>query len=794
MNMSILQPEWNQQRQDIVNDRYSAQNESKWEEICQRLDNAVDTDVHDELLDFSFVPAGRILRGLGTDTTKTYFNCYFLKHRNLKKYNFSNLDSLKAQNLIKEDNIDFDDVPIQEYYGVDSRKSISDLEARALEISARGGGFGVNWSVLRPQNAYVDKVDGYSTGPVSFMKSLCPTIDTVKQGGSRRGAQMYGMEPWHPDIKDFIMVKRNQDVLNSANLSVFTSDRFMEAVKQDKDWDLVFPDTSWDKYDELWDGDIWKWRKKGYPIQKYDTVKAREIFNLIADGAHDNGEPGMIFLERANKLNIPNQDEQLQGSNPCGEEILPPDGVCNLGAINLTQFIDYDTNEILYDKLKNTIHKGIEFLDEIIDINPYYQKETKEQQQKFRKIGLGFMGLADYFILRGIKYGSDESLQEINNLLSFFQNSAFEKSAQLARKKGPAPVWKDYMLDNRYIQQLDDNVRKLIKAHGLRNTRLLTVAPTGTTSRLAGVSGGIEPNFAYELIRNDRMGKRESIHWLHSRKNELALEDELFIESSDLSYKEHINVQAEVQKYIDASISKTINADAKTTVEETKEAFLYAYNTGCKGITYYRAGSREGEVLSKKEREEKEKEVTELEKLFKESGREVIKREVPIPEEPPAKIIKRKDNQGKKWYFAIAFADRDKSRPFAFFIKTNNYAGTDVADWIISKMEKLLYDKGIDVELVNQQIKNYSGQSNIDKIGRTISMALRHNICIIDIVNLIDSCEPDFSSLLFHIKKVLERFIEDGTEIDEPCPECGGKLVYQEGCQNCLECGWSKCG
>lgn len=577
--MKVLTSDWTQDRQNIVEDRYTTNNEDSWEEIYNRVSNSVNVNIKEEIKDFKFVPAGRILRGLGTDTDKTFFNCYFIKHRNI------------------------------DGKGMDSRRAISDLEARAFEISARGGGIGINWSVLRPKESYIDGVDGWSTGPISFMKSLNATIETVQQGGSRRGAQMYGLEPWHPDIKEFITCKKNRDILNSANLSVFVSDKFMEAVKQDKEWDLIFPDTSWEKYDELWDGNIWKWKENGYPIDKYDTVKAKEIFNLIADGAHDNGEPGMIFLERANKLNIPSEDEYLQGSNPCftgdmklltkngfikfnnlvnkndnkvniniitkddnvsngivwytgkketikiklsnnkiikctpdhkfqtinngmveaknlenyflkpynneivevidiidngikdvydfhepkfnkgivngyivsncGEEILPPDGVCNLGAINLTQFVNFETKETLYSDLKNVVHKGVEFLDEIIDLNPYYQKETEEQQKEFRKIGLGFMGLADYFILKEIRYGSNESKKELKEVLSFIQNEAFRKSALLAKEKDQAHIWKEYMLNNKYIQQLDNDVIELIKKYGLRNTRITTIAPNG---------------------------------------------------------------------------------------------------------------------------------------------------------------------------------------------------------------------------------------------------------------------------------------------------------------------------
>jgi ribonucleoside-diphosphate reductase alpha chain len=759
--MSVLSPEWDDNRQVILDDRYALENEENYEDIAKRIDNEVNVDIFEELNNFEFVPAGRMLAGIGTDTTKTFFNCYVIGFRNI------------------------------DGKGIDSRGAISDLNRRAFEISARGGGFGVNWSPLRPTNSDVSGVNGKSTGPLSFMTALDSLIETVSQGGSRRGAQMYGMEAWHPDIRKFVSAKSDLEKLNNANLSVFVSDKFMQAVKNDDTWELMFPDTDYDGYDEEWDGNIWKWIEEDKPVISYDTISARKLFDLICSYAHDNGEPGLIFLERYNKLNIPCQDERIIATNPCGEQGLSEDAVCNLGAINLTQFVDFDENKVLWEKLKKVVHKSVEFLDEIIDINPYYQTKTKQHQEVFRKIGLGFMGLADYFILRRIKYGSQKSLNELRTIMGYIQQEAFRKSSLLAKEKGAAPIWDDYMLDNRYLIQLDPEVRELIKEYGLRNTRILTVAPTGTTGSLAGVSSGVEPNFAYELERDDRIGKRKDIHWIYPQREELGLDEGLFVESSDLSYKEHIEVQSVVQNYVDSSISKTINAPNEATVEDTKDAFMYAYDLSCKGITYYRDGSRQG-VLKKSE--EKKEEVSELEKMFKQAGDSVIPNEVKIPKEPPVKLYKRKDNHSKKWYFFIAFADRDCTRPFALFIKTNNYAKGEVRDWIISKMERLLMKKGISEEILDEQSKKYSGQSNVDKIARTIGVALRHNIKIKDVVEVLDSCEPEFSSLLFHIKKLLSNFISDGTVIEyEKCPKCGGKLVYESGCKSCVECFYSGC-
>lgn len=348
------------------------------------------------------------------------------------------------------------------------------------------------------------------------------------------------------------------------------------------------------------------------------------------------------------------------------------------------------------------------------------------------------------------------------------------------------------MVDNKYIKQLPKSYQRMIKEDGLRNLRLIVCAPTGTTATLAGVSSGIEPNFTYKnLIRRDRLGERkEEQHWLYKRRKELNLNEELFVESSDLSVEQHIEMQATIQKYVDSSISKTINAKADASKKDTQKAFMMAYDEGCKGITYYRDGSRKGVLI----KEENKEEVSELEKKFNEAGDSIIKDNVKIPQEPPVKLYKRRDNHSKKWYFFIAFADRQYNRPFALFIKTNNYAKTDVSDWVISKMERLIAAKGVNEKLIDEQVKKYSKQSNVDKIARAIGMALRHNIAIIEIVQKLDECEPDFSSLLFHIKKLLEMFIPDGTELERKCDECDGKMIMYEGCAICSECGISQCG
>jgi ribonucleoside-diphosphate reductase alpha chain len=583
-------PRWDEQRQKVFEDRYALKDESgalieaspqdMWRRIARVLaegDDKLHNEYYHALEDFKFVPAGRQLAGIGNQGDVTFYNCYVIPFHNRKN-------------------------PEE---GLDSRGAIMDTISSCVEISARGGGVGLNWSVLRPRDSYVAGVNGKSSGTVSWMKAMNGVILQVIQGGSRRGAQMYLLEDWHPDVLEFITVKENLEELNGANLSVGISDEFMEAVKQDEEWVLKFPDTSYPKYNQEWEGDIRDWESKGYPVKEYKRIKAREMWDLICKSALNTAEPGVIFLERYNKWSNTRGVERIIGTNPCGEQGLGGWSVCNLGSINLIHFID-EAGEVKWDELRSTVRTGVKFLDQIIDENDYIYPEIEEKQSKIRRIGLGTMGLADAMLLAGIRYGSKESLEFIDKVYSFIRDNAYEMSAELAKEKGAAPGFdKDLYLDTYFIKQLPVQIREKIAEYGIRNLSILTQAPTGTTGMLAGVSSGIEPNFNWEYYRQDNLGRRKVYHWLAQEyRNEGKELPGYFVTAPELTPVEHIKVQARIQNYLDSSISKTVNAPKNHTIEEVKTLYMQGYDLGCKGTTYYRDGSRSGVLVNEEEETE----------------------------------------------------------------------------------------------------------------------------------------------------------------------------------------------
>ncbi|QIA26374.1 adenosylcobalamin-dependent ribonucleoside-diphosphate reductase [Thermaerobacter sp. PB12/4term] len=490
---------------------------------------------------FKFVPGGRILAGAGTGNKVTYYNCYV--------------------------------IPSPE----DSRKGIMDNVSLMVEIMSRGGGVGVNLSTLRPRGTYVKGVNGTASGPVSWAEVYSTATGSVIQGGSRRGALMLMLDDDHPDIEEFITVKRDLTKITNANLSVCISDAFMEAVQQDLPWDLK------------WNGKVYK------------TVRARDLWELICESAWASGEPGVVFMERVNKRSNTWYCETINCVNPCGEQPLGPWGVCNLGAINLAAFVQ--DGELDLEGLRETVGVAVRFLDNVIDATEYFFPENeKAQRYGIRRIGLGTMGLADMLIKLGVRYGSEKAFEVCDQVYRLIRDEAYRASALLAQEKGPFPLFdREKYLQGWFIQRLPEDIRQLIAQHGIRNGFLLTQAPTGTTSLLAGVSSGIEPVFAFSFKRTDRTGTHIVYHelyqkWLDEHPGEPV--PDYFVSADQLTPEEHVRMQAVIQQYVDASISKTVNAPREHTVDQVRTLYRLAYELGCKGITYYRDGSREG-VLHK---------------------------------------------------------------------------------------------------------------------------------------------------------------------------------------------------
>lgn len=518
---------------------------------------------------WKFVPAGRILTAAGTDQQLTFYNCYVIPSPK------------------------------------DSRRGIVDTLSQMMEIMSRGGGVGINVSSLRPRHSYVKGVNGRSSGSVSWGALYSFVTGLIEQGGSRRGALMLILNCWHPDVLEFISSKREMGKITNANISVGITDKFMDAVHADADWDLVFPDSADPDYEALWDGNLEKWLAAGKAFVVHKTVKAREIWNSIIESAWTSAEPGVFFIERANKMsNSWYYDSGYLGcTNPCGEQPLPGFGVCNLGAINLSKFVS--EGDVAWDDLGKAVRYAVRFLDNVIDATPYFFDQNYAQQKAERRVGLNTMGLAEMLIRLGIRYGSDESVQFIDRLYRFISREAYHASADIAAEKGPFAMFDaEKYLQSGYMKGMPEDVREAVREKGVRNVTLLTQAPNGTIGTMVGTSTGIEPFYFWSYLRKSRLGKHEERvnvleEWRQANPN--APLPGYFVTAMDLAPEEHVKVQAAIQRWVDSSISKTCNLPSSYTVEQTREIYELLYRSGCKGGTIYRDGSRDVQVLNLKE-------------------------------------------------------------------------------------------------------------------------------------------------------------------------------------------------
>ncbi|OGY27665.1 MAG: ribonucleoside-diphosphate reductase, partial [Candidatus Woykebacteria bacterium RBG_19FT_COMBO_43_10] len=536
---------------------------------------------YNTLKDFKFVPGGRVLSGAGTAYDVTYYNCFVIPSPH------------------------------------DSRDGIIDNLKVMVDIMSRSGGVGINLSSLRPRGSRVKKVNGWSSGPVVWAELYSTaTHDVIQQGGTRRGALMLMINDWHPDLIEFIEVKQDLTKINGANLSVCISDAFMKAVKEGKNWQLVFPDITDPDYDEVWDGDIEKWKAAGKKVKVYKSVKAVEVWDKICQAAWASAEPGTHFIQRSNERSNTWYFEKLISTNPCGEQPLGAWAVCNLGAMNLTAFTkgENGTTQFDYASLAEHVKTAIRFMDNVVDATGYYFPENKKQQMGIRRTGLGTMGLGDALIMMGLRYGSPESLTVVEKIYKTIRDAAYEVSADLAVEKGAFPNFdKKKYLRGWFIKKLPADVQEKIAKQGIRNAVLLTQAPTGTTSLVSGVSSGIEPVYDFAMIRRDRMGEHVIYHSLYKQWQEEhpgETHPDYFVSANDLTPEEHVRMQALIQDYTDSSISKTVNAPNTHSVEDVKKLYTLAYELGCKGVTYMRDGSRAGVLSHGDEKKEEKKEET----------------------------------------------------------------------------------------------------------------------------------------------------------------------------------------
>lgn len=754
--------------------------------------------------DFKFVPGGRILSGAGSGYQVTYFNCFVIPSPK------------------------------------DSRHGILESLGQLVEIQARSGGVGLNLSSLRPKGARVKKVNGTSSGPVNWATLFSvATHDIVQQGGSRRGATMLMLWDWHPDIEEFITVKEDLTKINGANLSVCISDAFMEAVKKDEDWDLVYPDLSDPRYDEAWDGDISGWRAMGGKVNIHKTVRARELWDLICTAAWRSAEPGLHFLERSNKWGNTWYFEKLLATNPCGEQPLGEWAVCNLGAMNLSAYVkDYVPGKagwFDYESFSKDIKVAMRFMDNVIDQTYYFFKENEKVAKDIRRTGLGIMGIGDALIKMQIKYGSEESLPVIEKIFKTLRDSAYEASSDMAKEKGSFPKFDDEKyLQGYFIKQLPNDISEKIRTQGIRNAVLLTIAPTGTTSLVSGVSSGIEPVYEFSFKRRWRGGEEMMYHPLYEawlKENPNTDRPEYFVSANDLTPLEHANVQAIAQKYIDSSISKTVNAPNAHTVEDVKTLYMAAYDMGLKGVTYMRDGSRLG-VL---ERVDDKKPATD-EKTEEDKPSVPITPRVLRPLMLTGTTYKADSPVGKMY---VTINHNEKNEPFEVFIN-NGKSGSDVmamADALGRMISFVLriHSPVAPRERIREIVSELSGIGGARSVGfgenrvRSVPDAVakvlaRHSSFRVNgkVEDKIDvALESPQASLATNdlpggnghaVPTSQAPLLADdvatqlaipaqelapslpSTNLFDICPECGsGSFAYEEGCKKCYGCGYSEC-
>jgi ribonucleoside-diphosphate reductase alpha chain len=535
----------------------------------------------EELKSKRIQPAGRIMAGANVDTDGNYIS-------NLTLYNCYVIPSPK-----------------------DSRGGIIDGLKTMIEIMSRGGGVGLSLSTLRPKYAYVKGVHGKSSGAVSWGGIYSYATGLIEQGGSRRGALMLMLDDWHPDIIEFIGSKKQKGMIENANISVKISDHFMEKLKNDGTWNLEFPDYSDSRYKEAydneWDGDLLKWKAKGYPTIVYKSIKAKDMWDLIITSAHRSAEPGIVFMERYNKLSNSWYFNPIVCTNPCGEQGLPPWGVCNLGHLYLASFAKQKstdplgvTYEMDWDQLKSSARNLVRFLDNIIDLTPYHFKENEENQKSERRIGGGTLGLAELLIKLRIRYGSEESIKFIDRLYKTITEEMYLSSIDLAGEKGAFPKFeRDQFSESLFVKRLSTEIQDGIYKNGIRNVTLTTQAPTGTVGSMLGTSTGIEPYYAFEYYQQSRLGFHKVLMPIAAEaKQEDGSLPPYFVSSMQLSPEGHVKVQATIQRWTDSSISKTVNAPSDFNVEQTKKVYELAYDLGCKGLTVYVDNSRSEQILS----------------------------------------------------------------------------------------------------------------------------------------------------------------------------------------------------
>lgn len=724
------------------------------------------------LRDGTFLPAGRIIAGAGSNRQVTLFNCFVMGR-------------------------------IEDDLG-----SIFDQVKEAALTMQQGGGIGHDFSTLRPRGAPVRSIGADASGPVSFMDVWDAMCRTIMSAGARRGAMMATLRCDHPDIEEFVTAKSDSARLRNFNLSVLVSDAFIAAVREDRPWDLVFG------------GEVVR------------TVRARDLWQRIMYATYEFAEPGVIFIDRVNQLNNLAYCEEISATNPCGEQPLPPYGACLLGSINLARLVEQPfepTAAISTAKLEERVRIAVRFLDSVIDVSRYPLPAQQREAMAKRRIGLGVTGLADALIFMGARYGSPRALALAEGWMAEIERAAYAASAELAAEKGAFPMFdREKFLERPNVARLPSEVRGAIQRSGIRNGCLTSVAPTGTISLLAGnVSSGVEPvfDFTYErrVLRPD--GSRETLAvedyayaCYRSRFGPDAPLTDAFVTTGELPVKAHLDMQAALQRHVDSSISKTINCPADISFEDFEGVYLEAYRLGLKGCTTFRPNPVTGSVLVAKEQtargaaEDRAKPTSRAQEVARRAaaGRPsddgVVYMARPLEREPALAGVTYK----LKWpasdhaiYITINDIEHDgRRRPFEIFINTRNlehYAWT-VA---LTRMISAVFRRGGDVSFVVEELKAvFDPQGGQWMAGRYVPSLLAAIGGVIE-THMIRTGFLQAPLERQGPKDVVGWEAEPKAAVGQTaplarprvCPRCSSQaLVRQEGCWVCRDCGFSRCG
>jgi len=780
------------------------------------------------LENFKFVPGGRITSNAGTGLKgTTYINCF-------------------VDGFMGEDQ--------------DSMEGILDALRRQALILKSEGGYGFCADVMRPRGSFIGGIGNESPGSVRMLDMWDTQSAVITEGSGsktkkkkakvkiRKGAQMVTMSVWHPDVEEYIMAKQTPGRLTKFNMSVLITDDFMEAVKNNQPWSLEFPDYEKysNEYKKDWDGNMKKWKALGHGTVVYKTYEnANQLWDIIMTSTYNRNEPGVLFSDTMNKLNNLYYCEYINATNTCGEQILPIGGVCLLGSINLTQFVDFDSKDWDYDKLGKLIPIAIRLMDNVNDKTYVPLPTQKEGLKNKRRIGLGFLGYGSALMMLKVRYGSDEALNLTNKLMDFLANKAYQSSAIIASEKGVFPLYdEEKYLNSKFIKDsLSEETIEMIKKYGIRNSHLLSIQPTGNSSVFANnVSGGLEPLFMPQYVRTtimpytpEGLDKPKNIDWENKTydsttvwkwikegdenllttdfggyvwkvdksrgllreswvkdyavrflegKNEWDSKAPWAATTTELSIDEHVKTMAIMAKYIDSAMSKTVNLPNEYPYEDFKRLYTDLYNTGVvKGGTTYRAGTMTVVLSEKSSSDNTSSDDTKVPKTT-------------APKRPKTLScdIHHLTVSGDKWIVLVGLLGEDPYEIFAFKKKNINLS-EKFKHGKLSKIRKGKYDLELD-GFTLEDLKELFESDEQEALTRMISTSLRHGADINFIYEQLMKSEGTIVSFSKAIARTLKKYLKDEDFSSHACESCDSPdgMIMQEGCYKCKDCGYSKCG